>query len=142
MLMLTEMPNFTANFNEYVLYDSNRLKMLLDLVVLNCIIPNFSNSKGSKEKVGILKQPQVINANGMRNKLNSVSHHQLGIHREHRLPQKPKLELPQKFVPSPELIVDSSQSSESNEKFVVNKQRYVVPVSEKKTVCKKSCKLR
>lgn len=40
-----------------------------------------------------------------------------------------KPETTNKFIPSPELIVDSSQSSESNEKFVINNQRYVVPVS-------------
>lgn len=34
-----------------------------------------------------------------------------------------------KFVPSPELIVDSSQSSESKEKIVINNHRYVIPVS-------------
>lgn len=36
----------------------------------------------------------------------------------------------EKFVPSPELIIDSSQSSESNEKIVINKNhQYVIPVS-------------
>lgn len=34
-----------------------------------------------------------------------------------------------KFVPSPELIVDSSQSSESKEKIVINNHRYIIPVS-------------
>lgn len=97
------------------------------------------NSVGTNEKVAIPK-PGMINANGVRAKFNSMSHHQLAIHRDHRLSQKPKHELPQKFVPSPELIVDSSQSSESNEKFVVNKERYVVPVSEH--VKKKHLKLR
>lgn len=42
---------------------------------------------------------------------------------------KVKHETTKKFIPSPELIVDSSQSSESNEKFVINNQRYSVPVS-------------
>lgn len=33
-----------------------------------------------------------------------------------------------KFIPSPELVVDSSQSSESKEKIVVNNHRYIIPV--------------
>lgn len=34
------------------------------------------------------------------------------------------------FVPSPELIVDASESSESNEKFIIKKNHhYVIPVS-------------
>lgn len=40
-------------------------------------------------------------------------------------------ETTKKFIPSPELIVDSSQSSESNEKFIINHHhhRHVAPVS-------------
>lgn len=42
---------------------------------------------------------------------------------------KIKQETTKNFIPSPELIVDSSQSSESNENFVINNHRYKAPVS-------------
>lgn len=34
-----------------------------------------------------------------------------------------------KFIPSPELIVDASQSSESNEKFIIKNHHHIIPVS-------------
>ncbi|XP_055323800.1 uncharacterized protein LOC129578754 isoform X2 [Sitodiplosis mosellana] len=42
-------------------------------------------------------------------------------------PPKHKHETTKNFIPSPELIVESSQSSESNENFVINNHRYVAP---------------
>lgn len=34
-----------------------------------------------------------------------------------------------KFIPSPELVVDASQSSESNEKFIIKNHHDFIPVS-------------
>lgn len=53
---------------------------------------------------------------------------------DHQLSIKPKIkyETLKKFIPSPELIVDESQSSssESNEKFVINGHNHGIPVSD------------
>lgn len=42
-----------------------------------------------------------------------------------------KYETTKTFIPSPELIVDSSQSSESTENVVINNHRFVYPVRKK-----------
>lgn len=89
---------------------------------------SFVNSDGSNAKV-IVTKPWLSPMNDGIKKNLSVSNHQPMVDSmSNRQPQK--YETLKKFIPSPELIVDSSQSSESHEKFVINNKRYVVsPVS-------------
>lgn len=51
---------------------------------------------------------------------------------------KIKYETQKKFIPSPELIIDSSQSSssESNEQFIMKNHHHEIPVSENLIILK------
>lgn len=63
------------------------------------------------------------------NNSNSTSQPQRVIGLNNRPTSKFQYDTSRKFIPSPELIVDSSQSSESNENFIINNQPFVIPVS-------------
>lgn len=77
--------------------------------------------------VADVTKPDVFLRNDMNTTNVLTSTLQPPITRHDRTSPQPKHEIPKKFIPSPELIIDSSQSSESNERFVINNHRYVIP---------------
>lgn len=90
---------------------------------------SFRNSDGSNANT-VMTNPWLFGMNDGITKNLSTSRYPVNS-APNRQPQIMKYETTKKFIPSPELIVDSSQSLESNEKFVINHQhhRHVVGVS-------------
>lgn len=108
------------------------LSALFDLWTINLSYTFFRT--GTIEKV-IKPNSAIFVQNGEKNKIGSIPQHQLNVSLGgHKKPTLTKHEPKQQFIPSPELIVDSSQSYESNEKFAIRPHRNFLPVSKRKRI--------